>query len=98
MVVTVPEEPRNFSAPPSTYNWPMPAGDVVGAVALPIPITLAADVPAAVVPTNKLPLAFSVIAWVNVMAVPKVPAGAVYQACDPEATDISYRAVKLLDL
>ena len=42
-----------------------------------------AEVPLVTVPTSNRPLASRVIAWVNVMALPAVPEGALYHSCLP---------------
>ena len=61
----------------------MPAGLVLGAVPLAMPMTLAEDVPNDEAPNPRFPDASSVIACVNVMAAPAVPLGAVYQLWVP---------------
>ena len=57
IVVTVPDDPLNFSAPASTYSTPPPVGFVVGTVvALAIPITLTPLPNWSVVPIPTLPV------------------------------------------
>jgi hypothetical protein len=53
MVVTVPEEPRYFNAPDSTYKTPPAVGLAVGAVPLPMCRVLADEVATVVIPISR---------------------------------------------
>ena len=72
IVVTVPLDPRYLSAPDSTYNCPMPAGELLGAVPLAMPMILAAEVPKAVTPTPRFPLVSMRARSVGVNVLPAV--------------------------